>query len=501
MADPALETIVESSRRLVDVQKVNQLLLWDGDVMMPSGGSSARASQRGTLEAVRFEHLRDPELATALDDVDRSSLTDEEAAIVREIQREQDIATRIPRDLFAEISAVSGRAHEKWKRAKEANDFAIWAPELQRYFELHEEKARHLDSDVEPFEALWANRLGYLAQPHIPLETIETIFDDLRDELVPLIERIEAADAAGDPDALSGDFDTDVQFRMTRELLDVLALDWNRARFDHASVGYSYGTQFDVRVTSKFNEESLLDGILTAVHEFGHTAYTHGLPDEHYGTPLGEPRGLGIHESQSHLFENHVGRSRAFWELLLPTLKEHFPQLEGLRPDDAYLAVNHVDTEDPFSFRSDELTQHLHVMIRHEIEREVVDGNLAVERIPDVYDSKARSYFGVAPETQRRGPLQSPHWSTQIPGFATYTLGSILAAQFWAALREDLPDVDQLVREGEFDPIVEWLTENVYRHGQRYRADELVRRVTGEDPTAEYFLEYAERKYGRLYDI
>ena len=501
MVHSAYETVLDYSHRLVNLQKIDQLLLWDGDVMMPPEGGQARAAQKEIISTLRFELLRKDELAGALSTLEDTELSGEQEAVVREIRREQQSARQIPKELYNEISAVSAQAHEKWKKAKEANDFSIWEPKLQEHFDLNRKKATHFDDTVKPFESLWTNRIGYLTQPHISPETVEQIFDELRENLVPLIREIEEAETTTKLGPLSQEFDTETQSELAYDLLKQLGFEESRTRFDPAPVGYSYGTQFDVRMTATFDEQDLLGGILTALHEFGHTLYTQGLPQEHYGTPLGEPRGLAIHESQSHLIQNHIGRSRAFWEFARPTIVEYFPELSSLSVDDFYYAVNEVNTENPFDSRSDELTQQLHIMIRHEIEREVIDEGRPVEEIPSAYDEKAEHYFGTKPSESRKGPLRSPHWSSQLPGFATYTLGSVLATQFWAVLEEDVDNVDKHIRNGDLGPIRTWLTNNIHQHGQRYRADDLIEEVTGETASATPFISYAHNKYQDIYDI
>jgi len=501
--EEAYETVLEFSKRILNLEKTDFLLRWDSDVMMPEGGTPARASQRSTIHAAQNRYRTDDELGSALEVLADADLSEERAAVVRELRREYDVETSVPSEVNDRISTVTSSAHEEWKRAKDAGDWSQFAPTMSDVVDAWLDWADSVAPDADPFETLWAKRSGYHAQRYIELETVETVFDDLRAGLVPLIEDIRSSDADLATDAFTarGPYDSDDQRALCEAALDAVGLDWTRARLDTATHPFSYGTQFDVRITTRFDETTPLPGISSVLHEFGHTAYTHGLPEEHYGTPLGEPRGLGVHESQSRFFENHVGRSEAFWEFFLPTVRDRFPQLDDVTPREAYEAVNQVSEDNTIRVEADELTYHMHIILRTEIERAVVAGDLETRDIPDVWAEKLESYLGVRPESAADGPLQDPHWTNQIPAFITYTLGSVLAAQIAAAMEDDLGSLDGMVREGDFEPIHEWLTENVHRHGQRYRTDELVRRATGENLTAEYFLEYAEEKYGDLYDL
>jgi carboxypeptidase Taq len=500
--DTAYDVVLEKSERILDLEKTDFMLRWDSDVMMPEGGPPARASQRSSIAAAQHRYRTDDDLGRALDVLEGADLTADQDAIVREVRREYDVETSVPSEVNDRISAVTSGAHEDWKRAKEAGDWSEFAPTMERVVDAWMDWARHVDPDGDPFETLWKKRSGYHAQRYVDLETVEEVFADLREALIPLIDDIRdsEADVATDAFTARGPYDTDTQRDLCEETLSLLGLDWDRARLDLAPHPFSYGTQYDVRITTRFDEATPMGGLQGVLHEFGHTAYTHGLPQEHYGDPIGEPRGLGVHESQSRFFENHVGRSQAFWEYFLPTVKEHFPQLEAVTPREAYECVNQVYEDNRIRVSADELTYHMHIILRTEIERALVAGEIGVEDVPEVWADKMDEYLGLRPESDAEGPLQDPHWAGQIPAFITYTIGSVLAAQLDAAMRAEL-DVDGLVREGEFEPIHEWLTENVHRHGQRYRTDELIERATGEPLTAEYFVEYAREKYGEIYDL
>jgi carboxypeptidase Taq len=489
--------------RILDVEKTEFLLFWDTDVMMPPDGEPARSSQQSTLNAIRHELLADPWLGETLEAVDDSSLTDEEAAVVREVRREHAVAARVPDELNEELGRATGEAFGAWKRARAADDFEAFVPHLRRHVDLRREWGREAapDDDADPYHALWEQAVGYHSQAYVPYETVDRVFDRLREELVPLIDAVRESDVEPGAGVFEGTFDEGTQLDLTRDALDLVGLDWDRARLDTATHPFSYGSQFDVRITTRVDEENPVDGLTSTLHEFGHTDYTLGLRDDAYGTPLGEPRGLAVHESQSRLWENHVGRSEAFWEAFLPTMRERFPSVADVTPREAYEAANRVDPTNLIRVEADELTYHMHIILRTEIERDLVSGDLDVEDVPRVWDEKMDEYLGVTPDTDTEGCLQDIHWSKTFPGFISYTLGSVLAAQFWHAATEDVPDLEARIAAGEFDPLHDWLEANVQSPGQRYPTDELVERATGEPLNEDYFVDYVTEKFADLYDL
>jgi carboxypeptidase Taq len=303
-------------------------------------------------------------------------------------------------------------------------------------------------------------------------------------------------------DVFEGSYDADAQEELVREALSTLGYPWERGRLDTAPHPFSTGTQFDARVTTRFDESDPLSSLTSTIHEFGHATYSLGLPDDAYGTPLGQHRGLSVHESQSRLWENHVGRSAAFWELFLPKFSDQFPAAAEVTPREAYEAANQVYEDNLIRVEADELTYHLHIAVRFEIERRLIHGDIDVSAVPDVWNDLYEEYLGVRPETDTEGCLQDIHWSHGNFGyFPTYSLGSFMAAQFYDAAAAEIDDLEGKVRAGEFDPLREWLVENVHSHGQRYETNELVRQATGEEFTADAFIDYVTGKYGSLYDL
>ncbi|NIB98422.1 carboxypeptidase M32 [Halobacterium sp. R2-5] len=495
-APDAYEALLDHYEQISNVNAANSLLSWDQEVMMPEGGTPARSQQKSALSSLSHDLLTEEQVGEWLDELEDADLDDEQAAVVREIRRQYERADRVPSDLVAEISEKTSEALPKWKEAKEEDDFSIFAPILEELVELKREYAEHIDPDKDAYEVLFADY-----EPYLDLDTAERVLERLREELVPLIEDVRESDVElADP--FTGEFDVDTQEELARDVLDTLGYDFEHGRIDTAPHPFSTGNQFDARVTTRFDAEDPLGALTSTIHEFGHARYTLGLPREQYGSPLGESRDLTVHESQSRLWENHVGRSRVFWEKFLPAMKERFPQLEDTTPEAAYEAANEVYEDNLVRVEADELTYHMHIIVRFEIERELIEGDLDVEDVPERWNDKYEEYLGVRPETDAEGCLQDIHWSHGSFGyFPTYSLGSVLAAQIYDALEDDVGDVDEKVRSGNFDVIADWLEEHVHRHGARYTTPELVEEATGEAYNADHFVDYVTEKYTDLYDL
>ncbi|SFR35062.1 carboxypeptidase M32 [Halogeometricum limi] len=487
------DALLDHYRRVSNVRHADGMLMWDQQTMMPAGGTPARAEQRSTLSAVRHDLLTADELGALLDEADEAHLDDERRAVVREIRRQHERAVRVPDELVEEISRVESSAHEAWVEAKAEDDFDALAPTLERIVELYRERAEHLDPEKHPFEAIYED-----SEPHLPLSTVEEIFAQLKETLVPLIDDIRAAEEL--PTPFGGTYDEASQLALSEDALDLVGYDWNRGRLDTSAHPFTFGTQFDCRVTTRVDEDDPLAALTSTIHEFGHATYNLGLPQEHYATPLGESGSHGVHESQSRFFENHVGRSKAFWEGFVGTVNDRLGT--DTTAEAGYAAVNRVKPDNVIRVEADELTYHLHILVRFETEKALLGGDIEVSEVPAVWNEKMEEYLGVRPETDAEGCMQDIHWTAgYLAAFQNYTVGSVLAAQLDAAMRAELDDVDALIRDGEFAPVHEFLAENVHRRGRRYPTDELVVEATGEPLSADAFCDYATTKFGSLYDL
>jgi len=490
----AYAELLDHVQQLSYVADAGGLLRWDQQVMMPDGGTPARSKQQSALSTLHHDLLTDDDLADSLAELEAVDLEPEQQAVVREVSREHERARNVPRDLVERISETTSEALPVWEQARADDDFESFAPVLEELVELRREYAEAIDPDRDPYEVLFEE-----FEPYLGLDTAERILGRLRDELVPLIDDV-ADSGVTQPHPFEGTFDVDDQEALVREALDELGFDWDRGRLDTSAHPFTSGTQFDARITTRFDDEKPLDSLSSTIHEFGHATYSLGLPDDHYGTPLGESRDLTVHESQSRLWENHIGRSQAFWESFMPTVEDHLGV--GASADDAYRSVNRVYDDNLIRVEADELTYHMHIVLRFEIERALIGGDLDVSEVPAVWNDKMEEYLGIRPDTDAEGCLQDIHWTNGTFGyFPTYSLGSVLAAQLYDAADAEIGPIDDTVRAGEFDALHEWLTENVHRHGKRYPTGDLIEEATGETYTAEYFLEYVTEKYGSLYDL
>ncbi|AEN04655.1 carboxypeptidase M32 [Halolamina sp.] len=497
-APDAYRDLIGQYRQISYLNDGSGVLGWDQQVMMPTGGTPARAKQLSALSAVTHDLLTADEFEAALqaaedavDDLDQG-----QRAAVREIRRSYDRTANVPGELVQDLSETTTQSQQIWQDAKAADDFEQFAPRLETLKELSNRRATHISPDQPTYEVLYED-----SEPYLPLERTEEIFDRLKDELVPLIDEItEHGDELASPFA-GGDYPEENQEALSEAALDRIGYDRDHGRLDASAHPFTSGNQFDARVTTRYKPNDPIDALTATIHEYGHASYMLGLPREKYGTPLGASLSSGVHESQSRFWENHVGRTEPFWEFFLPTVKEHLDGLDDVTVQEAYEAVNRIYPNNLIRVEADELTYHLHIILRCEIDRAYVEGDLDVEDIPDRWNQTMEEYLGVTPDTDAEGCLQDIHWTSRFAGFQGYTIGSVLAAQLDAAMRTDVSDVDGKIRNGNFQPMRDWMNENVHAHGQTYPTDELAEEATGEPLTADYFLDYVNEKFTDLYGL
>jgi carboxypeptidase Taq len=480
------------------------LLHWDQETMMPPRGAELRAEQLALLSSLVHRQQSDPRVGEWLEAMETDGeLKDDAAAAanLREIRRDYDRATRLPGSLVREMAQTFSLAMEAWKQAREASDFAAFAPWLDKVVKLNRAKAECLEAASE--DQMYATLLDEF-EPGAQVEQVEQIFAALRERLVPLIAAI--ADAPRQPDASPNSLKLPIplQQEFNRRIAERLGYDLAAGRLDTSTHPFCQGVgPGDVRITTRFTEDRFADALSSTMHETGHALYEQGLPKrERWGQPLGEAASFAVHESQSRLWENMVGRSRPFWEWALPLAREVFGEhVASLTVDRVYGAVNRVE---PTLIRvdADEATYNLHIMLRFDLERALLSGALSIADLPGAWNERMRRDLGVEVPDDRRGVLQDVHWSMGAIGyFPTYTLGTLYAAQFWQAIQRDLPDIEEQFRSGEFAPLLGWLRENVFAHGMRFRAAELCERATGEPLRHEPLVEYLEAKLKPLYGL
>ncbi len=502
--DGAYAELTRHLRETATLSSAASTLAWDQETMMPPAGASLRAEQVSLLSALVHERRTSPRLGELVEqcEADAELVADPVAAAnLREIRRAYELATRLPTSLVRDFADTSSRALEAWRDARERDDFPAFAPWLERIVELSRTKAElygipqggHVyDPLLDEFE------------PGMTGAEVEGVFSELRARLAPLIAAI--ADSPRRPDQRLDRVRVPVEAQkaLNRLVVERVGFDFGAGRLDVSSHPFCEGMgPGDTRMTTRYREEGFMDALVSSLHESGHGMYEQGLPKaEHFGQPIAQPASLGIHESQSRLWENMVGRSRPFWEWALPEAGRVLGSaLDGVEVDEVYGFVNTVE---PGLIRveADEATYNLHIMLRFDLERAMLAGDLAVRDLPGAWNERVRQDLGVEVPDDRRGCLQDIHWSLgALAYFPTYTLGTLYAAQLWETVSGALPDLDESMRAGDFTPLLGWLRENVHRHGGRFQAPELCRRVTGKPLSSGPLVSYLEGKLKPLYGV
>ncbi|MCS7167784.1 MAG: carboxypeptidase M32 [Gemmatales bacterium] len=478
------------------------LLAWDERTCMPRGGASYRAEQLALLARLAHEMLTDPITGELLAEASELPAAQQantaEAAVLREIRRAYERAKKLPRSLVEELARATTLGQQAWEQARRMNDFASFRPHLERIVQLKRQEAEAVGYETTPYNALLDEY-----EPGETAENLCKLFNTLRHELMHIIQEVQATNRTPRRDILERDYPVHLQEVFVRSAAVAIGFDFEAGRLDVTAHPFctSIGPR-DVRITTRYNPRHFAPAFFGVLHEVGHGLYEQGLEPEHFGTPLGLACSLGIHESQSRLWENQVGRSRPFWEHFFPRAQQTF--LESLRDvtlDEFVFAINEVRPS-LIRVEADEATYNLHILIRFELEQALVTGDLVPADLPGVWNERYRQYLNLSPPDDAQGCLQDIHWSAGLFGyFPTYTLGNLYAAQFMEKARQDLPQLDEQMRRGKFLELRDWLRENIHRHGQRYRAAELCRKVTGKTLSPEPFLSYLRNKYAQLYGI
>jgi carboxypeptidase Taq len=499
--DQAYAELTRRARDCALLESCAGLLGWDERTYMPHGGSAHRGEQMALLARLRHELFTAAAVGELLARVEGTPLVadpeDDAAVNVRELRRLYDRAVKVPKELVEELARVTTRAQQVWQEARQASDFSAFLPSLGQVVRLKREEAQAVGYAGVPYDALLDEY-----EPGATTAEVTATFAALRDELAPLVEAI-LASGRRPPAVLEGDYPVERQQAFGRSAAAALGFDFEGGRLDVTTHPFCSGIgPGDCRITTRYNPKFFNEAFFGILHEAGHGIYDQGLPAEHYGTPRGTFASLGIHESQSRLWENQVGRGRPFWDHFFPLARREFPAaLGGVSADDFYSAINDVR---PSFIRveADEATYNLHIILRFELEQALVSGDLAPADVPGAWNEKFKRSFGLTPPDDRRGCLQDIHWSGGGIGyFPTYTLGNLYAAQFMGQARGDLPGLDDDFRRGQFGRLRGWLNEKIHRPGQRHRAGELCRRVTGRPLSHRPLLTYLRDKYAPLYGL
>lgn len=488
--------LMELYEEITRLGQVSSLLMWDQNTYMPQGSIRSRAAQNALITGLVHQRYTSDRLGELLSAVGSMELDEDRKAIHREIDREQKRRRSVPEKLAKDISRTEAEGNQAWVKAKKENDFGAFAPILEKMIGLKKDLAECVGYKEAPYDALLDE-----FEPYMTCSEVDSIFTDLRKKLVPIVERITGSGIEIDASPLKGDMPKGKQLQFSEVILKDMGYDFSIGRIDETEHPFTVGSMDDVRITTRFDEGDIRNGLFACIHEGGHALYEQGYEEGNFCTPLSEAASLGIHESQSRFWENMVGRSLGFWERYLTGGKGLFPEWKDKEPMDLFKAVNRVQPS-LVRVEADEVTYNLHVLIRYEIEKEIFSGTLDVKDIPQVWNDRYENYLGVRPSTDTEGCLQDVHWSVGYFGyFPTYTLGNLYSAMLREAIIKEKGDLEQIVKDGELNKVLSWLRSNVHRHGRRYPAKDLIKRITAKGLSAEPFIEYLKNKYSHVYGI
>ena len=499
-AQTAYHELLTLLREVAVFGSIGSLLGWDERVQMPAKGAEHRSNQSSLLARKVHEQFTSPKVDELLRIVESGDLAGdgEIAANIRETRRQYDRATKLPGSLVEEMAKTEVMAQNAWGDARSKNDFPAFQPWLEKWLDLKIQQANCYGYTGHIYNALLED-----FEPGETAENLSLVFESLRAPLVELIGKIVASGRKAPLEILERNYPAAGQAALARQAAAAVGFDFNAGRLDVSLHPFCSGIgPGDTRMTTRYDEKYFGDAFFGVLHETGHGLYDQGLPTAKFGSPMGEAISLGIHESQSRMWENLVGRSRAFWTFFMPKARAVFPdQLKDVTEDQWYFAVNDVR---PSLIRteSDEATYNLHILLRFELEKAMLTGDLKPADLPAAWNEKMQKYLGVTVPDNARGCLQDIHWSGGALGyFPTYTLGNLYAAQFFEQAAKDLGDLQGQISRGDFTPLLGWLRKNIHSQGKRYRADELVKRITGKPLSAEPLLNHLKSKASELYKI
>lgn len=507
-----LKTLEPLTQRLLEVQRINSaasVLSWDQETYMPAGGGAARAEQIAILQSLAHQKLVSAEtqhlLGTWIDlgtghplEQDGELWDESSRALLREVWRDYHRAKKLPSEFVMALSRECSLAQQVWAEAKDQHDFKSFLPKLRTIVSLKQKEADYLGYQTSPYNALLD-----VYEPGSTIAALRPLFAQLKTRLVPLLRSIQNSSVHIDDGFLYHAYDQSRQLEFGRLVLIAMGYDFERGRLDLSA--HPFTTSFhptDVRVTTRVHEYDLLSCLFSCIHEGGHGLYDQGLDPLHYGTPLGESVSLGIHESQSRMWENSVGRSRAFWRYFYPILQATFHhQLRAVDQEQFYTVINRVKPS-LIRVEADELTYNLHIMLRFEIEQDLIEGKTNPADLPEIWSQKMKEYLAIAPSRDGEGVLQDVHWSLGAFGyFPTYTLGNLYAVQFYEQARLEIPHLEDEIAAGQLMILRRWLGQKIHRWGRMFTPDHLSQRVTGVSLSPEPFLRYVEHKYRELYRL
>lgn len=499
----AYDELVKQAKEITLLGSCASVLGWDERTYMPRQAAQLRADQLGLIAGMCHERFTSPKIGDLLSAAESDGLTkdpiSDTAANLREIRHQYNRATKLPKQLVEELTKTTSLAQGEWAEARKKSNFKQFQPRLEQVLNLTRQVADAYGWKGEPYNALLD---GY--EPGATVDEISAVFEPLRVDLVELLAKIKNAPKKPDVGIIEREYNVELQRVFGEMVAAAIGFDFNAGRLDITTHPFCSGFgPGDTRITTRYNPRRLNDSLFGIMHETGHALYEMGIDKaRHFGTPLGEAVSLGIHESQSRMWENQVGRSKAFWVYFLPQAKRIFREaLAGVSVDQFYGAINYV-TPSYIRVEADECTYNLHILLRFELERAIIKGDIKTGDIPGEWNSRFKKYFGIEVDNDANGCLQDVHWSAGLIGyFPTYTLGNLYSAQFFAKAKADIPGLASQFEQGDFSKLLGWLRKNIHEHGMRYRARDLGHKVTGQSLSHKPLIEYLKAKYSEIYGI
>jgi carboxypeptidase Taq len=501
-SNAAIRELLERVQEISALSALEALASWDQNTILPDGAHEVRGTQLAAIQGVLHERWTAARLGNLIEKlesvVQQSSFTDADRGLVRETARHYKETVKLPRELVEEIARVGAASFDAWRRARSASDFSIFAPLLTRTVALQREVADRLGYEETRYDALLDQY-----EPGLTAKKVETLFTPVQEASTALLKRIEASDKSIDSSFLEGIFPVERQVTLCTELLKAIGYDFSRGLIAQSPHPFttSLGTPFDVRVTVRAHEHLIQQSVMAAIHEGGHALYEQGCAPTLVNTPVAGGASMGMHESQSRLWENEIGRSEPFWRGQFALVRDAFP--EHFANVDVAAFARALNRVHPSLIRveADEVTYNLHIIIRFQLEKALVNGDITVESLPGLWNEKYREYLGIEPDNDADGVLQDVHWSSGFGYFPSYTLGNLYAAQIFSTLQDAFPNIDELLAQGDTASILHWLQQHMYNVGAIYRPEELMKRVTGKPLNPTYFTRYLTSKFEKIYQL
>ena len=491
--------LLEKFKKIIVYKTIQGQLGWDFETYMPPKGGEQRATQFAQLASDIHKMTIDPEIGKLIEsiksDKEYSSLSEEQKRNVYLIEKEFNKQTKLPSELVEEISRQQVISTECWKKAKKKQNYSLFKSDLQKSLDLQKKRANYLDPDKHPYDVLLD-----LYEPNMTSEMITNLFNKLKEGLIPLLKKIQSAPKQPDTSFLTRTVPIDIQEKLSIDIANVVQYDLEKGSIDTTEHPFTTGYYDDVRITTQYFEKKFAFSLWAVLHEAGHGIYDQNLSPDYKYQPLGDSASYGIHESQSRFYENILGLSIEFWKYYYPRFQEITGDIFSNISLEAFThAVNDVKPS-KIRIEADEVTYSLHVIIRFEIERDLITGKISLDELPSIWNQKYHDYLGIDIENDAEGVLQDTHWASGYVGyFPSYALGNIYNAHMLHAIRKKYQNYDEMVESGEFKPIFDWLIENVHRYSNLYDPSDLMMKITGESINPQYFIDYLTKKYSKLY--